>query len=92
MSCYLWSLFEGRRTAEEYVAAAERFAQQCPAGVFQLALHPWHLFCDGNGAAFSSADARRNCTALAEVLRRSAGVPRVVVKPLAQCLPALPAR
>lgn len=87
MSCYLWPLFEGKRAAAEYVAAAADMARRFPGGIFQLALHPWHLLIDEDGQRFSAAEAGRNRTALAQVLGRVADLDGVALTTLGACLP-----
>ncbi len=88
MTSYLWPLFESRRTPDEYVAAAKWFARAYPSGVFQFALHPWHLFCSESGEMFAPARAQQNCDALAEIIRRAADLDRVSIHPLCACIPA----
>ena len=90
MSCYLWPFFEGRRASDEYVAAAADVARRFPGGIFQLALHPWHILIDEDGQRFSAAEAGRNRTALAEVLSRLAGLDGVTFTTLRACLPDRP--
>lgn len=50
---YLWQLFEGHREAGEYAELIASCADRFPGGLFQLALHPWHLRVDENGAALA---------------------------------------
>jgi hypothetical protein len=49
ISSYLWQLFEGNREPDEYVAMARNVAAAAPAGLLQMALHPWHLFVGADG-------------------------------------------
>jgi len=49
ISGYLWQLSEGRREPRNYVDFAGRLAQRHGGGLFQIALHPWHLVVDERG-------------------------------------------
>ncbi len=92
MSCYLWPLFEGRRGVEDYAAAVAAFARAYPNGVFQLGVHPWHLFCDERGEAFDAARAARRAREFEEVVRRAAQTEGVELAALRACIPGHPQR
>ncbi len=58
ISGYLWQLFEGRRPARDYVELAGQAREASPGGLFQLALHPWHLLVSAEGRPLPGGQAR----------------------------------
>ncbi|MCF6158603.1 MAG: hypothetical protein E3K32_08510 [wastewater metagenome] len=68
MSSYLWGIFEGRRTASEYVDAAVWAKDRAEGGLFLFAIHPWHLYVDHQGNAFSEEQATKNLKDLEYIL------------------------
>ena len=77
ISGYLWQLFEGRRSREDYVQFAAHTAREHPGGLLQIALHPWHLIVDERGKALSREEERNAPYDLLHVLstvRESVGV------------------
>jgi len=49
---YLWQFFEGRRRLDEYLEVIYLLAEGHPGGLFQIALHPWHLVASSSGKRF----------------------------------------
>ena len=58
ISGYLWQLFEGKRSAQEYLDAIAALKRDHRGGLFQIALHPWHLYTSQDGQKFSEARSR----------------------------------
>ncbi len=73
---YLWQLFEGRRPPEDYIEFVS-LAGQYPGGLFQLALHPWHLFMDENGQSLTEQRAARAAHDLRAVLAGITSLERI---------------
>jgi len=65
---YLWQLFEGRRCADDYVEFAGAAARHCPGGLFQLALHPWHLVVNEKGEPLAGRARKHPVDQLCRVL------------------------
>ena len=86
MSCYLWPLFEGKREPAEYVTVAARCAERFPGGIFQFALHPWHILVDEKGRPFTPSQVGRNREAMTEILTRVSQLEGVVMEALGTCL------
>jgi len=85
---YLWQLFEGRRPAEDYIAFLRSAADACQGGLFQLALHPWHLAVDAAGRPFPPAARDAALRRLRQVLEGARGLPGVALVSLAGFLDA----
>jgi peptidoglycan/xylan/chitin deacetylase (PgdA/CDA1 family) len=49
ISGYLWQLFEARREVADYLEIIEKAATASPGGLFQIALHPWHIVVNQEG-------------------------------------------
>ncbi|KXB07552.1 hypothetical protein AKJ51_00995 [candidate division MSBL1 archaeon SCGC-AAA382A20] len=43
VSGYLWQLFEGNRTPDQYLSLVQGTARKFPGCMLQIAIHPWHL-------------------------------------------------
>ncbi len=49
ISSYLWQMFEGNREPDDYVRAVGALKAAGVGGLWQLALHPWHLVVGADG-------------------------------------------
>lgn len=87
MSCYLWPMLEGRRKPDEYVDAASALSAAHPGGLFQIALHPWHLLVDEDGEPFPAERARGHCTAFRQIIRGVARLEGTAFVTLSECVP-----
>ena len=87
MSCYLWPMLEGRREPEEYVDAVSMLSAAHPGGLFQIALHPWHLLVSEHGEPLPAERARGHCAAFQQIIRRVGELPATAFVTLAACVP-----
>jgi peptidoglycan/xylan/chitin deacetylase (PgdA/CDA1 family) len=51
ISTYLWQMFERRRPPSDYVEMLASARNAGVPGLIQIALHPWHMYVDAEGAA-----------------------------------------
>ena len=65
---YLWQLFEGRREPRDYVEFASTLSEQYAGGLFQIALHPWHLVVSEEGEPLRQRAGRDPMGELLDVL------------------------
>ena len=72
ISCYLWPMFEGNRSAGDYAHLLATARATCPGGLLQLALHPWHLVVSADGSPLAGGAGRRPVDRLRCVLRTAA--------------------
>jgi hypothetical protein len=73
ITSYLWQMFEGRRKPAQYVNLACRLKDTCRGGLFQIALHPWHIFVDERGQQLT-AQARNDLTLVLEQVSKLSGI------------------
>ncbi|MDP6439437.1 MAG: polysaccharide deacetylase family protein [Candidatus Brocadiia bacterium] len=66
---YLWQLLEGRREPRDYVDFVASLACRFPGGLFQIALHPWHLLIDKDGRPLPTRSGRDAASDLRAVLQ-----------------------
>jgi len=74
---YLWQLFEGRRRPDDHVELVARLAPSCRGGLFQLAVHPWHLVVSAQGEPLAGRAAGSAAADLRAVLCGIQSVPGV---------------
>ena len=68
ITSYLWQLFEGRRRPGDYVGFAATLTKQYTGGLFQMALHPWHLVVGEDGEPLGGRTGRDAARDLSDVL------------------------
>ncbi|MFW6044536.1 MAG: polysaccharide deacetylase family protein [Planctomycetota bacterium] len=70
ISGYLWQLFEGNRSVEDYRHMVETIAQSGSSMPPQLAIHPWHLSVNGDGQKLPAGVGAAQFTELIHMLHR----------------------
>jgi hypothetical protein len=69
ITSYLWQMFEGRRPTEDYVSLVSSLRGPYQGGLFQLALHPWHMVVDETGKRIPRDTERELRTVLTDISR-----------------------
>ncbi len=67
MTSYLWAIFEGKRVSREHIDAVLWAREVAKGGLFIFSMHPWHLYTDYRGNAFSREQVKENIKNLKDV-------------------------
>lgn len=86
ISGYLWQLFEARREVTDYLEAIEKAATNSPGGLFQIALHPWHIVVNQEGAQNSTSQIKFIVAQLEELFKAIVATERLQLTTLSAYL------
>jgi len=59
ITSYLWQMFEGRRTPDDYMRLVRGLRDRFPGGLAQVALHPWHIVVSEDGVKLGTEGAAK---------------------------------